>query len=141
MVCTDHISENAGKKEGQVKFWSNRGKTFSAAVTVMSLGGKVAGAHNCVEELSLKEATESLKSMAKGSKVLDLPEGDPLFMFSYIPGRTKDLNVFWDCGCSHLMMKSDVPEKELAAVRTRKGPLMIKGAGDTNIEVGDEELI
>ena len=141
MVCTDHISENAGKKEAQVKFWSNRGKTFSAAVTVMSLGGKVAGAHNCVEELSLKEATESLKSMAKGSKVLDLPEGDPLFMFSYIPGKTKDLNVFWDCGCSHLMMKSDVPEKELAAVRTRKGPLMIKGAGDTNIEVGDEWII
>ena len=141
LVCTDHIRENEMKKEGAAKFWSSRGKTFSAAVTVMNVGGKVAGAHNSVVELSLKEATESLKSMAKGSKVLDLPEGDPLFMFSYIPGRTKDLNVFWDCGCSHLMMKSDVPEKELAAVRTRKGPLMIKGAGDTDIEVGDEWII
>ena len=141
LVCTDHVSENAKKKEGMINFWSRRGKTFSAAVTVMNVGGKVAGAHNSVVELSLKEATESLKSMAKGSEVLDLPDGNPMFMFSFIPGRSKDLNVFWDSGCSHLMMKSDVPEKELPAVRTRKGPLRIKGAGDTDITVGDEWII
>ena len=92
-------------------------------------------------ELSLKEATESLKSMAKGSEVLDLPDGDPLSMFSFIPGRSKDLNVFWDSGGLHLMMKSDVPEKELPAVRTRKGPKRIKGAGDTNITVGGEWIV
>ena len=120
-------------------FWSKRGKIFSA-VTAMNLSKAVAQ-NNSVVELNLKEATESLKSQAKSSKIVDLPDGDPLFMFSFIPGKTRDLNIFWDTGCSHLMMKTDVPVKELPAVRTRKGPLTIKGAGDTAIKVGDEWVV
>ena len=120
-------------------FWSKRGKIFSA-VTAMNLS-KAKAQNNSVVELNLKEATESLKSQAKSSKIVDLPDGDPLFMFSFIPGKTRDLNIFWDTGCSHLMMKTDVPEKELPAVRTKQGPLVIKGAGDTAIKVGDEWIV
>ena len=84
------------------------------------------------------EATERLKRMAKASKVKDLPQGELLFLFSYIPGKTRDLTCFYDLGCSHCMIKSDVPIKQLDAVMTRKGPLMINAAADVRVEVQDE---
>merc|ERR1712020_414843 len=139
LVCTAHLEANVQKRIPVADLWSKRGKIFSA-VTAMNLS-KAKAQNNSVVELNLKEATESLKSQAKSSKIVDLPDGDPLFMFSFIPGKTRDLNIFWDTGCSHLMMKTDVPVKELQAVRTRKGPLTIKGAGDTAIKVGDEWVV
>ena len=33
-------------------------------------------------------------------KVLGIPEGDTLFIFCIIKGRTRSLRAFMDCGCS-----------------------------------------
>ena len=63
---------------------------------------------------------------------------DPLFLFSKVAGKNRDLNCFHDPGCSHAMYQTDVPVKELVAHRTRKGPLQMSAAGDTKVMVRDE---
>ena len=149
LVCVKHVAENHEKMEKNVKFWSDRGKVFTH-VSVMSVSSlsepdvadcppvSSSPVNNVTCSRSLMEATERLKKMAKASKVRDLPKGEPMFLFSYIPGKTRDLTCFYDLGCSHCMIKSNVPVQQLDAVMTRKGPLMINAAADVSVEVQDE---
>ena len=55
-----------------------------------------------------------------------------------LPGKTRDLNVFYDRGCSHVLFKSGVPGDELEAVKTRPGPIRINTAGDQYVMADDE---
>ena len=87
---------------------------------------------------TLRSATEKLKQLAKGSKVIPVPEGEPLFLFSNVAGKTRPLNCFYDSGCSHIIWKTGVPVLELPAVMTQKGPLYIQAAGDVEVPVGDQ---
>ena len=93
-----------------------------------------------VEEarVSLKDATEKLKEVAKGSTVLEVPEGEPLFLFSSAVGKTRPINIFYDDGCSHVVLKTGIPERELNSVKTKKGPLSIGGVGNSTIIAKDE---
>ena len=84
------------------------------------------------------KAAEQLKELANGSKVVDVPEGEPLFLFSCAVGRTRSIKIFYDGGCSHVVIQSDIPVKQLPGICTRKGPLTINGVGATKITVGDE---
>merc|ERR1711884_379259 len=160
LVCDEHEDDNKEKLERTSRLWSNRGKVFSHVVSVIcsspsiSLSSTLTSASvpqptvfNSVINGTLKVASDKLKSLAKGVPVDDLPSGDPLFMFSFIPGKTRPLNVFWDQGCSHLLMRSDVPELQLPAVKTRKGPLMmneLKTVGwgtEAEVSVEDREML
>ena len=87
---------------------------------------------------SLAEATESLRVAAGGVPVLDVPDGEPMFMFSYAIGKTRPLNVFYDRGCSHVCFKRGVPVNQLNAVMTRPGPIFVNGVGDTHVEMNAE---
>ena len=84
----------------------------------------------------LKEATEKLKKKAGGSKVLDVPEGEPLFLFSTTMGKTRPLNIFYDEGCSHCVFKHGVPKVELEGEMTRPGPLTIGAVGGLPVLLG-----
>ena len=75
--------------------------------------------------INLKTATERLRQVAKGSEVIDVPEGEPLFLFSSAVGKTRPINVFYDKGCSHVVFRDGVPQHELTSVMTKKGPLTI----------------
>ena len=86
----------------------------------------------------LKEATEKLKKKASGSKVLEVPEGDPLFLFSTTMGKTRPLNIFYDEGCSHCVFKHGVPRVELEGELTRPGPLTIGAVGGVPVTARDE---
>ena len=156
LVCDEHEDDNKEKLERTSRLWSNRGKVFSHVVSVICSSPSISlsstltsasvpqpthGSFNSVINGTLKVASDKLKSLAKGVPVDDLPSGEPLFMFSFIPGKTRPLNVFWDQGCSHLLMRSDVPELQLPAVKTRKGPLMISAAGDVSVQVQDEWMV
>ena len=77
------------------------------------------------ECINLKKATEELRKVAEGSKVIDVPEGEPLFLFSSAVGKTRPINVFYDKGCSHVVFRDGVPQHELVSVMTKKGPLAI----------------
>ena len=87
--------------------------------------------------INLKKATEKLRQVAKGSEVIDVPEGEPLFLFSSAVGKTRPINVFYDKGCSHVVFRDGVPQHELVSVMTKKGPLVITGVGDTKVKVKD----
>ena len=152
LVCTKHLNHplNKEKFEKIQKFWEVRGKAFSHNVSIISLSSSLPNSPDksiiIENEASpsvgcsrgILQITEKLKKLAKGAKVKELPEGDPLFMFSTIPGKTRDLTVFYDSGCSHLLIKDSVPEKELPAVKTKAGPISIAAAGDVTVTMQDE---
>ena len=88
--------------------------------------------------VDLKEATKKLKEVVEGSTVIEVPEGDPMFLFSSAVGKTRAINIFYDKGCSHVVLKDGVPQNELDSVMTKQGPLSINGVGDTKVKVKDE---
>ena len=55
------------------------------------------------DHINLKKATEKLRRVVEGSKVMEVPEGEPLFLFSSAVGKTRPINVFYDKGCSHVV--------------------------------------
>ena len=77
------------------------------------------------DHIDLKEATKKLRQVAEGSKVIEVPEGEPLFLFSSAVGKTRPINVFYDKGCSHVVFREGVPQHELVSVMIKKGPLTI----------------
>ena len=46
------------------------------------------------EAKNLEEATAKLKKVATGSEVVDVPMGEPLFLFSTAVGKTKPVRMF-----------------------------------------------
>ena len=60
------------------------------------VSNKMKPAEECT---SLKKASDKLKANAGDAEVIDVPEGDPIFLFSYAVGRTRPINVFYDSGC------------------------------------------
>ena len=147
----DHIKLNSEKFEKAKFWWSRKGKVFanlaniyhytkpSSKVQVESFNYE-AVAEGSKDEVTccIKEATKQLKEAVKGSTVFDVPEGEPLFLFSSAVGKNNPVKIFYDKGCSHVVFCEGVPDKELVGVMTKKGPLMINGVGDTNIKVNDE---
>lgn len=87
----------------------------------------------------IDQATEKLISVAGPDVIVHgVPDGDPLFMFSHAVGKTRGVNVFYDSGCSHMMLKESIPGVELDAVMIRKGPLNISAAGGVTVPVNHE---
>ena len=156
-VCPDHLDRNKRKLENSVKFWTDKGKTFSSVVVMSSSTSTSSDTSlvqaSCPEEQSsqtpetlftcssypktISEAARELQSLASGSKVIPPPEGEPLFMFSPVKGKTRDLIVFCDNGCSHAMFRTDI-DQELDTVTLRTGPLPMNTAGNNVVMVKDE---
>ena len=88
---------------------------------------------------SYKEAATKLQKQAK-IPIHPVPSGEPLFLFSSYKGKSKDLNLFWDIGCSHVVFEEGVPGKELDGVITQNGPFNIGGIGDNSVKANDEWL-
>ena len=63
------------------------------------------------------------------AKILGIPEGDPMFIFCMIQGRTRPLRSFMDGGCSSWLAKNGVPENELKSIKLKQGPLKMFVAG------------
>ena len=86
------------------------------------------------EGCSLKKATEKLRAAAKGVEVVDVPEGDPMFLFSFAVGKTRPINIFYDKGCSHIVFRHGIPRNEIEGEITEREPLAIKGINDTTLD-------
>ena len=89
-------------------------------------------------DCSYEEASKILKEKAQGVEVLDVPAGEPLFLFSYAEGKTRPVTVFYDSGCSHVVFKHGVPGVELEGVKNKQGPLDLKAVGNTTLTVREE---
>ena len=87
---------------------------------------------------SVDSAVKSLeKQVSKaGKELVPAPDGNPLFLFFGAKGKTRSLNTFLDQGSSDVLMKEDVPGKELLGHRIRKGPIMLKGVGGLTAVTG-----
>ena len=57
------------------------------------------------------------------SKIQEIPEGETMFLFCVIKGKTRALTAFMDNGCSSWLVKDGVPEKELMSIKLRDGPI------------------
>ena len=96
-------------------------------------------ANLCNNETNFSEAVEQLKSVAGDNTIVHpIPEGEPVFMFSQFMGKTRPCNIFYDSGCSHVMVRQDVCDHELDAVLVKRGPIPVATAGDTTVYVNHE---
>ena len=161
LICTDHIQENKEIHDRCNRFWNEKGKQFSFTISISSLATASAsksssGASNASKSVPVtttaapkpivaalkansNTASEMLRKMAGPNTIVnDPPAGDPLFLFSYIHGKTRPVTIFYDDGCSHAMFKEGIPIGELDAVMTRRGPLQISAAGNSTVTVNHE---
>ena len=147
----EHLKLNDYKFEKAKKWWSQKGKIFVNFTHVFHYIKPTLQAdaesfdHETVAKVTSKEvaccideATKKLKEAAQGSTVFDVPEGEPMFLFSCAVGKKNPVKIFYDKGCSHVVFREGVPNEELVGVMTKKGPLNISGVGDTNVRVNDE---
>ena len=59
----------------------------------------------------LKKATEELKKVATGTEVLEVPEGDPLFLFSSAVGKPSQLESFTMTAAATVFLKKASQER------------------------------
>ena len=84
---------------------------------------------------------ESISKDGLDIELIDpVPDGDPIFLFFPIQGKTRALNVFHDPGCWSALFKQDVPEKELRSHLVKAGPFQIGGVAGIR-SVANEEWI
>ena len=160
LICLNHKAQNKEKMDKSKDFWSKRGVPFlyhshmySAQPAAISKPTEPDPAVDVFENEpqdhdtdvfenqeihQAPKASEHLKELANGSRVVDVPEGEPLFLFSCAVGKTRSIKIFYDGGCSHVVIQTDIPVKQIPGIRTRKGPMIINGVGQTKITVGDE---
>ena len=90
----------------------------------------------------ISSASEILKQMAGEDTIVhDVPDGEPLFMFSQIKGKNDPVNTFYDNGCSHALGKQNIVDKELDSVMIKKGLIQISVAGNSTVTVNHEYAI
>ena len=88
------VGEGAKKKEKKnvsVGFDTNsQPKSLKESPVVSSVPKERNSVHQTNQQkCCIKEATEKLKDVAKGTKVFEVPEGEPLFLFSYAVGKNQ----------------------------------------------------
>ena len=88
--------------------------------------------------ISIPQAIEKLKKLTpSGEELMTKLKDPPLFMFSSIPGRHSNVQIFYDSGNSHVLFKEGTPQN-LYGVMIRPGPFPLGAVGDTTVWGGSE---
>ena len=87
----------------------------------------------------LKNMKRNLKK--RGSNLIPVPEGDPMFILAPLKGITKPVMGFFDCGCSDAVTRHGIPGEQLSGVCINEGPLQCFGVGGTRIEAKQEWIL
>ena len=74
-------------------------------------------------------------------EIVPVPEGEPMFMFQALKGRTDPVYAFYDGGCSNACLKTGVPGDQLKGQVLAKGPFTIEGVNGVLIKAQDEWLV
>ena len=77
----------------------------------------------------------------KDSKLLPVPTGNPMFMFCSVPGKTRDVNIMLDSGCSHACLKFGAVIHQLNGFCTAKGEFPVNVAGGSQIVAKGEWMV
>ena len=134
-LCTTHRAQN---KKAMDKFkleLSKRGLQLSYGVKVPLLKVGQHRGNQCgpVQPDPVAGALKKLKRSLKNSTIVDVPDGEPMFMFFGAKGKTRSLTTFLDNGCSHAVFRKDVPGAELKGQLIQNGPFDIGGVGGARV--------
>ena len=92
--------------------------------------------------ITSKEATETLrKKLSEGGeepRLKEIPEGRSIFMMGETKGVTRPINIFYDSGCSGMLLREGVQHELGKSVRKQKGPFYVRGVGNSTVKVNDE---
>ena len=92
--------------------------------------------------ISSVEATEVLKQKffdrGEAVNLRPIPEGRAQFIIGQTKGKSRPLNTLYDTGCYGYLMKEGVQHELGPSVLKKRGPLHIKGVGNTAVVVNDE---
>ena len=95
---------------------------------------------NVAYSANMQAMKKRLRQAGFKGEILPPPEGEPMFLFQAIRGRTKPVNTFFDGGCSHAVFKEGVPSQQLRARITQKGPFHMTGVGGIVTHANDQWL-
>ena len=87
----------------------------------------------------LKNMRRNLKK--KGKEVVDIPDGNTMFMLAPLKGVTRPVIGFFDSGCSDAVFKHGVPGTELHGVCTDHGPIPMNGVGGVMVYAKQEWIV
>ena len=94
------------------------------------------------KDLTREEAVEKLLKLTPNGVSIDTePKGSPMFMFGFAEGKTRNIPMLYDSGCSDLLMKEGVPGKELEGVKVAHGPFVIGAVGDMKVIARDAWMV
>ena len=92
-----------------------------------------------------RTAEKKLKKKAVGIgdpvEIVPIPEGEPMFMFQALKGKTKAVNGFYDSGCSNACLRAGIPGAQLHGQMLAKGPFNVSGVQGITIQAQDEWLV
>ena len=88
---------------------------------------------------AIKNMRRNLKK--KGTEIIDLPEGDSIFVLAPLKGVTRPVMGFFDSGCSDAVLKQGVPGTELHGVCTDSGPIPMQGVGGILVQAREEWIV
>ena len=131
-ICQTHADNSNKKKLKQfAERLSKKGLTFSFNSTTTAVGACQQKDRSAVEKLEQQTDKE----------LIPVPDGQPMFLFFGAKGKTRDLMVFFDSGCSKFIMRDCIPGQELPASCLRKGKIPIGGIGSTTVYAEGEYLV
>ena len=87
----------------------------------------------------MKNMRRNLKK--KGKEVIDIPEGNSVFMLAPLKGVTRPVIGFFDSGCSDAVFRDGVPGTELHGVCTDQGPIPMNGVGGLLVYAKQEWIV
>ena len=137
-ICVTHKRNNQQQME---KFKTDLlGKGLRLAYTSLS---SFTGLSRDAYTQAVKKMKNFEKKKKKENRVemVPVPDGEPLFLFHPAQGKDKDVNVFFDSGCSHAVFQADIPFTQLKAQLVAKGPFTIGGVGGLTTVALDEWLV
>ena len=104
-----------------------------------------AAAAPAVDSRVFKTAEKKLKKKSVGRdssvEIVPIPEGEPMFMFQALKGKSRPVNAFYDSGCSNACLRAGVPGVHLQGQRLAKGPFNVSGVQGITIQAQDEWLV
>ena len=74
-------------------------------------------------------------------EIVPIPDGDPMFMFQALRGKTQPVNAFYDSGCSNACLRTGIPGVQLQGQRLASGPFNVSGVQGITIQAKDEWLV
>ena len=152
-AITKHIDENTAqlekfKEEYRSKFIINFGVFFdinaalkSKKVCLQRSKTKSTGNSNNepTDLITSKEAAETLrKKLSEEGGELTLkriPEGRSTFRMGETKSVSRPINIFYDSGCSGILLREGVQQKLGTSVRKQKGPSYVRGDGNSTVKV------